>query len=158
MSMVYDLEVVGLQELMRDARASGANAVPLIHGAIVNSTNKIQAEARQRAAHRTGTLQRSIMPEVKAVEGLVAVNEKYGQWLERGTGLFGPYRTPIVPVRKKVLVFRVGGRTVVARSVKGMRARPFFQPAIEISQPYIKEQFDTVATVLRDQLSGTRSF
>ena len=156
MSLKVTIEVEGLDDLQRAAASAGANADPVIHGALVNSTNKIQSLARARAPHRTGTLQRSIMPEVSGLDALVAVNEKYGVYIEEGTGIYGPMHRPITPKVKKVLVFRINGKKIVTKSIKGMRARPFFGPAIDQAAPYIQQQFDKVADVLITALAKGR--
>lgn len=49
------------------------------------------------------------------------------EWLRFGTGIYGPRRTPIVPKRAKFLVFEIGGRTIYARSVKGMKGYDFIK-------------------------------
>lgn len=45
----------------------------------------------------------------------------YAEYIVRGTGIYGPHRTPIVPVRRKFLKFKPKGSStyVFARSVKG---------------------------------------
>lgn len=65
----------------------------------------------------------------------------YAEYFHRGTGIYGPHGTPIVPVSKKVLKFRSRGNQtgslpkergtwVFARSVKGMPADPFLSDAL----------------------------
>lgn len=153
--MAYEMVVEGLTELMADAREAGMVGAPkLVNAAITNSTNKIQSEARSRAPHRTGTLQRSILTQVDSLSGQVAVQEKYGGWIETGTGIYGPYKTSIVPVRAKALRFTIGGQEFIRRSVKGMKPRPFFKPAIDASMSYIQDQFDKVAELIVNGLAG----
>lgn len=56
----------------------------------------------------------------------------YGIYVHRGTGIHGPYRTPIVPKTKRVLRFQPRGSAVFiyARSVKGMKPNHFLTNAI----------------------------
>jgi HK97 gp10 family phage protein len=156
MSLSYNVELQGLDALIADAKKAGANATPLVKAAVVNSTSKVQERARSRAAHRTGTLQRSIQRELKDTAGRTFVGEKYGIFIEKGTGLYGPERRPIRAKRAKVLAFTVGSKKVFTKSVKGMRAKPFFKPALEESKPHIKQQFDKVADILVKQLAGKK--
>lgn len=155
--MRENVTIEGLDELIRDIHAAGGNANKLVRGAITNSTNKIVSNTRSRAPHRTGTLQRSILPEVNNLEGEVKVNEKYGIYHEEGTGIYGPQGRMIRPsAGKKVLAFKVGGRMVFARQVKGIRKRPFFKPGVAASQGYIQQQFDKVMDIMMTQLAGRK--
>jgi len=52
-------------------------------------------------------------------------------YIHDGTGIYGPKKQPIVPVNARVLRFRIGGRTVFAKSVKGIKPKPFFTKAIK---------------------------
>jgi hypothetical protein len=53
----------------------------------------------------------------------------HGKWVHEGTGIYGPHRTPIVPVRKPHLVFHIGSRKFILKSVKGQKAQPFLTEA-----------------------------
>lgn len=152
--MPLSVEVIGLDKFVRDAKDIGANAPTVVKGAIFNSVNKIQSEARQRAAHRTGTLQRSILTSVDYPVGQVHVEEKYGVFIEEGTGIYGKSGQPITPKKAKVLAWSKGGNMVFAKRVKGMRAKPFFKPGIEASAEYISEQFAKVMDIFINALKG----
>jgi hypothetical protein len=156
--MHYDVQVPDLQAFTRDLEAAGANVDPLLGAAVTNSVNRVQSEARSRAAHRTGTLQRSIQTEVQGTKGEVMVEEKYGIWIEEGTGIYGPEGRPIeiVPTSKKALAFMIGGAPVIVKRVMspGMKARPFFGPGIDASLAYIDDQFDRVTDILIRTIAG----
>lgn len=62
---------------------------------------------------------------------LVVASDEKALWLEEGTGIYGPKRTPIRPKRGEFLVFRLGPRSqhdsrarplIFAREVKGRPA------------------------------------
>lgn len=152
--MDMQVQVVGLDKLMADVSKAGGNADSLVTAALVNSTNKVQSNARVLAAHRTGALQNSILPEVRGLNALVKVNEKYGRYIEGGTGIYGPSGMAITPKRGKALMFTSGGKTIFVKSVKGMRGRPFFKPGIEQSLTYIHQQFQQVLALLTTGLAG----
>jgi HK97 gp10 family phage protein len=149
--MALEVEVIGLRPFLEDAARVGMVGAPkLVHAALVNSTNHIQEVARSKAPHRTGTLQRSILTQVDYPVGQVSVNVKYGGYVETGTGIYGPYETPITPVVKKALHWD----NTFARVVKGMKARPFFKPAVYESREYIHAQFLKVITNIVHELAG----
>jgi hypothetical protein len=84
-------------------------------------------------AVRTGNLRSNIgWMEVGKDSILIGVSSraKYGYYLEHGTGLYGPRKRVIVPRSKKALKFTVGNRVVIVRSVKGVKPRPFIDPAV----------------------------
>lgn len=49
----------------------------------------------------------------------------YRDWVIGGTGLFGPFKRRIVPVRARVLHFFIGGQEFFVKSVKGQKPNPF---------------------------------
>ena len=154
--MKYDLQIKGLDELMRDVRKAEGNADGLVRAAVANSANRIQALARAKAPHRTGTLQRSIMTEIMITNGRVYVGERYGIYFELGTGIYGPLRRPITPKTAKVLAWRVGGSMVFAKKVRGIPKQPFFKPAIEEAKPYVNDQFRNARDILVRELAGRK--
>lgn len=97
-----------------------------------------------------GTLKASLTMEMDTENGLpvarVGTNLKYAIWVHQGTGIHGPRKTPIRPVRARFLRWPVinqggkgqrrrykGGETAqyaFAKSVKGVEARPFLTDAL----------------------------
>ena len=156
MSMRTDvnIEVEGLNDLIRDVKRAGGDARPLVTAALTNSATRTQSEQRRRAAHRTGTLQRSILPQVHYPTAEVEVHEKYGIFVEKGTGIYGPRHRPITPKSAKVLAFKAGGSMVFTKKVLGMKPRPFFKPGWQAAQPFIRSQFDQVTARLVAVMAG----
>lgn len=150
MSLRFKVEVTGLDELIAGSKEAGAvSADKLVRSALVNSTTRIQSEARRRAPHRTGTLQRSILPEVNYPSATVAVNEKYGIFFEEGVD---PYI--IRPKKKKALFWKGAMHPVKLVHHPGLKARPFFWPGVQASQIYITNQFEIVTQRLTDVIAG----
>jgi len=111
--------------------------------------------AKSKVPRKTGNLDRTIrLDEVSAdrqtilvVAGSTNGRVGYAQYVEFGTGIYGPKRRPIVPVRAKALRFpaagastrlsgnltsaqrRAGGGWQFRRSVRGRKATPFLVPA-----------------------------
>lgn len=105
---------------------------------------------------KTHYLQASIQPgemDIKAGTATITAGgpgmSGYARFVEEGTGIYGPNRRPIVPVRAKFLRFpakgadvrqtgsltkaqqRAGGGWVFKKSVLGRKATPFLKPAVE---------------------------
>lgn len=106
------------------------------------------AKRNTRSIRKTGNLGRSIRPGfLSATEAFVKAEASYAAYVEKGTGIYGPRKRPIVPRRAKVLAWRTGavtlsGRSRVkggqelagwafAKSVRGRPATPFMAPAAE---------------------------
>lgn len=69
---------------------------------------------------------------------------KYMYWQHEGTGIYGPHKTPIVPVHRKFLRFEVksgklakGTRPVIfAKSVRGVPPNPWLVKAFREVSPF----------------------
>lgn len=109
-------------------------------------TAQMTFQSQQNAPYKTGNLRRSIHAEVGSLGGLSGkvIQDtgvaRYGLFVHEGTGIYGPKGKPIVPVNKKVLAWKAkGGGMVFARSVKGMRARPYMKDAFEQKKTEVPE-------------------
>lgn len=69
--------------------------------------------------------------------GSLTYHAHYALFVMRGTGIYGPSGTPIVPKTAAYLVFRGrDGGLVYAKSVKGQRAQPFLAEAFRAACPW----------------------
>jgi hypothetical protein len=95
---------------------------------------------------RTGNLTRNI--KVKAIgHKLVITMPYYGKYIEYGTGIFGPHKTPIVATNKKALSF--GG--FVFKSVAGRPPTPFIRPTLHKDiQKLVKESIQKAIKILQN--------
>lgn len=152
-----NVEIVGLKDLIQDFHKAGGDAEPLVTAALANSTEHVTQNVRQRAPHAFGTLQRSVLSEVRYPVGEVVVNESYGRDVEEGTG---PHTPPHEAIErwavKKGIPKGVSYAIVNAIKKRGTKAQPFFKPGWEASQQYIENQFDNVTQRLLAVLSGGR--
>ena len=155
--MAVDVEVVGLNDLIHDIKKAGGNAEPLVTAALTNATTHVQQEVRSRAPHAFGTLQRSVLPEVRYPVGEISVQEAYGRDVEEGTGPHTPPSDAIERwVKKKGLPGSALWPIIKTIEKRGTRAQPFFKPGWEASQGFIGEQFDKVMDKLIAALAGRR--
>lgn len=145
--MEYKLDFADIAKLAGAVAAVGATINPLINTAFRASALKVQSLGRRNAPHRTGTLQRSILPEFADLYAEVKVNEKYGVWLEEGTE---PYE--IRPRNAKALFWPGAAHPVMVVHHPGLKARPFFAPAIEEAQPFIKSQYAAATQAIVDSV------
>lgn len=59
---------------------------------------------------------------------------RHAVFVHEGTGVFGPYRTPIVAPRGNVFAFEVAGVTKFRTRIMGQRPQPFMREAIELAE------------------------
>ncbi len=64
---------------------------------------------------------------------------EYALYVNRGTGIYGPYQTPIRPVTAKNLVFAWKGKTWFLKQVKGQKANPYIDRAFDKTRGRIDE-------------------
>ena len=88
-----------------------------------------------------GELRRSISYQVadKSVE--IGTNLYYAPYVEYGTGLFGPAGQRIYPRHSKALHWIDRDGEHFAKSVKGMKPRPFMHPALAQNRTRVVELF-----------------
>lgn len=104
--------------------------------------------AKDRCPVDEGALRASIDGEVilhdKTAKVVIGSPLHYAEYFHTGTGIYGPKKTPIVPVTKKALKFQwepTGGAPKTlpkdrrgwyfAKSVKGMKPNPFLIDALD---------------------------
>ena len=89
-------------------------------------------QVRRAAPSTTGRLAGSFqINKVSDFYYNVSTNVLYANFVNDGTGIFGKYKTPIVPVRANSLAFSVGGGPIFRKSVKGQKAQNYVNVAIE---------------------------
>lgn len=96
----------------------------------------VQSTAQQLAPVDTGRLRQSgdtqMRPGRGSLVARVGFYVRHAWWVHEGTGIYGPRRTPITPRRARVLAWRGRGGWRYARSVRGMRPRPFLRRAVRL--------------------------
>lgn len=136
-----DINQAELRRLTHSKSSELLRAVDRIGRRVVN-------QARRNARVDDGQGRQSIDHTVEVVGTRIIMRAgspfKYMYWQHEGTGIYGPHKTPIVPVHRKVLRFEVksgklakGRRPVVfARSVKGVEGDKWLVRAFKDVSPY----------------------
>lgn len=85
---------------------------------------KVFGDGRQVLVGKTTRLRRGWKRKKVSARGFtVTASVDYAKHHQGGTGIYGPRRSPIVPVNAKALRWKVGRKTYFARSVKGCPPR-----------------------------------
>lgn len=105
----------------------------------------IASEAKMKASwtDRTGNTRRAIHGGVDGVGDefvvYVAHGSKVGAYHETGTGIYGPKKRPIVPINAKALHFKVNGKDVFAKSIKGIKKNPVLMNAAQAKKSKVEQ-------------------
>lgn len=150
------LKINGLNELIADAKRAGNQMSGLLYQAMVKATTIVQEDAKRIKTgsfkNQTGNLRRSINRRVEsAARGVISTDSKYATYVEEGTR---PH--VIVPIKNKMLAFKINGKMVFARSVHhpGSRPYPFMRPAMEDNVDQIQGVYDQLAKQVVNTLAG----
>lgn len=113
--------------------------------------NNVRNTARRLAPVDNGTLKNSIAMQITSENGelvaRVGSNLKYARFVHEGTGLYGPRKQVIRPVRAKALRWKVGAVTgqpgraskrttgyAFAKFVRGSKPNPFLRNALKAAE------------------------
>lgn len=67
---------------------------------------------------------------------------KYSPFVNDGTGIYGPYKTPIYSKTVgKPLAFQVGGKMIYTKMIRGQRGQKFVEKSIEQTQGKLANYF-----------------
>ncbi|MBT2680051.1 HK97 gp10 family phage protein [Bacillus sp. ISL-35] len=129
----------GNRKLSRSARKFGEGVVEEAKRIVVETAYLIQSNARSLAPSDDGNLRKSIEVEIRdgGLTAVVTVSAHYAIYVEFGTGIYAVNgdgrQTPWTYYSDKL------GRFVTTR---GMRAQPYWYPAIEIGKRYYRTEMN----------------
>lgn len=92
----------------------------------------VQSNLSEEAPTDHGRLSGSFQTKrLNNLNWLVYTPVHYADYVLHGTGIYGPKKRPITPKKAKALVFKVKGKTVFAKSVKGQKPDDYVGRAVE---------------------------
>ena len=94
-------------------------------------SDEVKREITRKHVIDTGNMKNSILTNLIYRGAEVVSGVEYLPYQNDGTGIYGKYRTPIVPKQKKALVFDIAGKTFIRKSVKGVKAKHFVEDAFD---------------------------
>ena len=123
-----------LTELAKDLFKAADNVEQATQELLEAAGDAILADAKSRVVVKTGALKNSLTKTVTPLKVVVGPTALHGTFIEYGTGTKGEFpgsMYEILPKNGQYLKFKVGAKTVYARSVKhpGISAKPFMRPA-----------------------------
>lgn len=156
MANEFNIQIKGLDSLIRDANRAGGRLPQKMREAMVSATTGVQNDAKKirprSFKNQTGTLRRSITRRIDGPHrGVVFTDVDYAPHVE-----FGTKPHVIRPKNKKMLAFKVGGRMVFARQVfhPGTRAYNYMRDAFEDNKPKITKLYDRLALEVVREMAG----
>ena len=96
--------------------------------ALLKIAERAREHAWDAAPYRTGDLRASLtVQELDATTAAMGTNLEYAIFVHQGTGLWGPFKRRITPIRKGALYWPGAAHPV--QSVKGQPPQPFLETA-----------------------------
>lgn len=88
-------------------------------------------EIKKELASRTPGNAKALWTYTDTVDEVLITNKShYLSYIERGTGLYGPGHTWIIPKQANVLSWMDGNKRIFAKRTRGMKAQPFVKQAV----------------------------
>lgn len=148
--IVFEIGIPELTILREHWASMPVTLKEMVKATLFKSAITTQGIARLQAPVKTGRLRNSIDVIVKDTKAVIFTNVKYGVYVHQGTGIYGPQRQPIVPVKKKIMATtsnpgwgtkNAAGYYIIGKSVKGQKANPFMERASKIAAPLVLAEF-----------------
>lgn len=147
MPLVVTIE--GLNDFLGRMEHVPRNADVLMRAALQNSATLIQRNIRDRAPHKSGDLQRSVLTSIDYPTATVEAQSKYAKFVENGT------RPHVIQAsKKKALAWKGGLHPYKLVHHPGTKANPFFETGVEASADGVEQQFAKVAEKLITYMAG----
>lgn len=160
----FDVSVSGLGDLYKDMGNASVNIRREMKSATNDSLRTFQSTARIKIGSlslREGIQVQPAKDEPNGVVGSVGAEKPIYLWHDQGTGIYGPRKRYIVPVRKKILAWHKGGATwksvskaggqggsangwIFAMRVRGMKPKYFMKQAVDMNREWVKNRFDQI--------------
>lgn len=132
--MSYTIEITGLDKMREYFKKSPQIVGPILEKATKKAGAMIVKTEKEQAPVKTATLRRSVELEYRPIQIRVYPNSRYAEYVEYGTGLFGPNKTYITPKRAKAMVFQGKNGLVFTRRSKGQAPNPFVERTVEMTR------------------------
>ena len=160
MADTFSIEIKGLDKLQPKLQGAHRALEAYLQQAMDRSTrevkNNVRAEIVNQKITNQGTLVKSVnIYESKPYRGVVAVGEKYGLYVEKGTR---PHMPPVAPLERwaQTKLGKKGLGFVIARRIarEGTRPKPFAEPGYKKSLRFVQDQFRDAIKHLKTYLEG----
>lgn len=157
--MTYSVEIPNLDALQSQFQRAPAVTKSAVRQAVEQSLFVLQATAKQRAPIKQGRLRQSILASPvrengNVIEGSVGTNVAYAGFMEEGTGIYGPKKRPIRPTTKKALAFKVNGKLIIRKEVRGSIGFRYMSRSVKDNQPRVTGFFEAAGRRIAEQIAG----
>ncbi len=139
---MISIEIKNLESFRKAILSYPEKSVKNFNDAIKSSLLIIQSSATQKAPKDTGNLKAGWEINIGTLKGTLRNKMDYAIFVHEGTGIYGPMKRAITPKSKSFLAWQKDGVWRFARSVKGMKPRPFLQEAVDEKSDQVNKVFD----------------
>ena len=153
--MSYNIEIKGLAQLKKNFAKSPATVVKELTSAIKQSIHIIRPMMVKEAPHDKGGLRKNIYARQVGLTGFVGPDlnaNPYALYVHSGTGIYAG-KGRIYPRKSSVLVFKIGGKTIFAKSIKGQKPNPFVDRTAKMMTPIVQKIFEKSISNILNKLA-----
>ena len=102
----------------------------------------MMAELKKTSPVKHGLLRSWFYSKITDDEVDIQTPAKYAKYVNDGTGIYGPYHTPIIhPSIGKHFVFEAGGQIIFTRMIRGQKGQHFVERSIEATKQRLGNYF-----------------
>lgn len=123
-----------------------------LQSGVKNAGAKLLEIEKKEVPVNTGNLRRNIAFKYEPISAMVYPVPKYAVYVHEGTGLYGYRHDFIRPVKAKALAFKVKGKLVFAKKVRGMKANPFVERTADKGRLPLNRIFDDILNNIIDKI------
>ena len=105
------------------------------------TTSDLLRELKINSPHDHGRLKNSWSPNKNSDDSIIITSSaEYADWLDKGTGLYGPFKQKIYPKKGKYLSFEYEGKKIAVPWVRGIKPKKFVERSIN----HTKSRLDNI--------------
>ncbi len=130
-------------DVKKDQFPKISEKIPAIQRRGLNLTGQgMLAELKKNSPVDHGLLKSWFVSRRSTNELNIRTPAQYAKYVNDGTGIYGPYNTPIVhPTIGKKFAFQVNGQMVYTRIIRGQKGQKFVEKSIETTKSRIVDYF-----------------
>lgn len=147
--MIANTRIIGLDSFIAGLDVAKDATKKMVEAVTLELALDVRRKAQIKVPKRTSILAQSIVAEPVEYGAQTTVGEKYGVYVEDGTGLYDPFGSHLIYAKSGgPLHWESDGEDHYAMWTRGMEAQPFFWPAVDEMEPTIKEKMGIAADSL----------
>ena len=149
---MYTIKVDNLSRVIEEFKRAPAVVNEKLQSGVKEAGKTILSIEKKEAPVKTGNLRRNIQFSYSPISAMIWPQSGYAVFIEEGTGLYGPRKDFIRPKRAKVLAFKINGKMIFTKKVRGQKANPFVSRTRDLAEPKINKIFNDMLKSITEKI------